>query len=543
MLLNKGLRSVWINDPVQLNQGTHVMSTITISNADWEILEAVPASAVNIDSVTGSLITVSVDLGDGRTAIFLISGAWTGVSGTSLAGLMGTVSGISMLIDGITQFDATGLAFDVTEVTEEILAEVTVLVELALGDSAEIIGSDDDDSLSGTAGNDSVSGNLGDDDLFGDLGDDSLSGGDGFDALDGGDGNDTLSGGVGDDSLTGGGGNDRLYAGSGTDTLIGGMGNDYYYVDSSADAIVEGSSGGTDTEVASFSDTLDVEIENLILTGSAALNGTGNAANNVMTGNTGANSLSGGLGNDKLNGGDGDDSLKGGDGADSLTGGNGNDRLYAGTGTGTDTLTGGAGNDVYYVDSSADVIIEGSSGGIDTEVASFSDTLDAGIENLVLSGLAALYGTGNAANNVMTGNAAANTLLGGLGDDLLRGGAGNDILYGGAGRDIFRFDAILGSASTPNLDQIKDFSVTDDTIQLENSIFTAFGASTTGAINAGCFKSNTTGLAADSNDYMIYETDTGKLFFDADGSGAGDAVQIGLLGVNLALTNADFVLV
>ena len=118
---------------------------------------------------------------------------------------------------------------------------------------------------------------------------------------------------------------------------------------------------------------------------------------------------------------------------------------------------------------------------------------------------------------------------------------GNDTLTGGAGQDTFRFDTILNGLT--NVDRITDFVVADDTIQLENSIFTKFGLSTTGAINSAYFKANITGLAADNNDYIIYETDTGKLFYDADGNGVGASVQIALLGTNLTLTSSDFVLV
>ena len=143
----------------------------------------------------------------------------------------------------------------------------------------------------------------------------------------------------------------------------------------------------------------------------------------------------------------------------------------------------------------------------------------------------------------MIGGGGNDALYGDAGNDLLRGGAGNDILYGGAGKDLFRFDTTLGTSTTPNIDQIKDFSVLDDTIQLENAIFTKFGTTTTGTINAAYFRANTTGLAADSNDYIIYETDTGKLFYDSNGNAAGGSVQIALLGINLALTSADFVLI
>ena len=146
-------------------------------------------------------------------------------------------------------------------------------------------------------------------------------------------------------------------------------------------------------------------------------------------------------------------------------------------------------------------------------------------------------------NDVLIGASGADTLYGDANNDLLRGGAGNDILCGGSGNDFFRFDAALSTSTVKNVDQIKDFNPIQDTIQLENSIFTKFGASTTGTINSAYFRANTTGLAQDSNDYIIYETDTGKLFYDSNGSAAGGSVQIALLGANLAMTSADYVLI
>lgn len=159
--------------------------------------------------------------------------------------------------------------------------------------------------------------------------------------------------------------------------------------------------------------------------------------------------------------------------------------------------------------------------------------LSGGAGNDILNG-----GTGN---DTLEGGTGNDHMTGGVGNDLLRGGDGHDILYGSTGQDLFRLDAAL--SATTNIDQIKDFSPADDTVQLENAIFTKFGTATTGTINAAYFRANTTGLAADSNDYIVYETDTGKLFYDSNGNAAGAAVQIAMLGTNLALTYADFVLV
>lgn len=131
------------------------------------------------------------------------------------------------------------------------------------------------------------------------------------------------------------------------------------------------------------------------------------------------------------------------------------------------------------------------------------------------------------------GNDGNDRLEGGSGNDLLAGGAGMDRLTGGSGRDIFRFDTAPGS---DNRDVITDCVVADDTIQLENAIFTRLTKA--GVLAAANFRVGT--KAADANDHVFYDKATGGLFYDADGSGSGAAVQIALLGKGLALTAADF---
>lgn len=133
--------------------------------------------------------------------------------------------------------------------------------------------------------------------------------------------------------------------------------------------------------------------------------------------------------------------------------------------------------------------------------------------------------------------AGADTLSGSGGNDLLRGGSGNDRLTGGSGSDKFRFDSV----PTSNIDTITDFSTVYDTIQLENLIFNKF--TTTGTLATGNFRASITGDALDANDFVLYETDTGKLFYDADGSGAGAKVQIATLVGLPALTSADFLVI
>jgi Ca2+-binding RTX toxin-like protein len=168
--------------------------------------------------------------------------------------------------------------------------------------------------------------------------------------------------------------------------------------------------GGIDT-VQSWTDyALAGGLENLTLMGAAAINGTGNAGNNLVTGSSADNSLSGASG------------------ADTLVGGNGNDTLNGGAGA--DSMAGGRGDDLYVVNDPGDVIAE-FRGVTDTVQSSVTYTLSGGLENLTLTGTANINATGNILNNEITGNSADNILAGGSGNDTLHGGDGDDVLYGG----------------------------------------------------------------------------------------------------------------
>ncbi|MBD2480332.1 S8 family serine peptidase, partial [Anabaena sp. FACHB-83] len=300
----------------------------------------------------------------------------------------------------------------------------------------------------------------------------------------GGDGNDTIIGNSAANVLSGG---------RGDDSLTGGAGNDTYTVDSIGDVVIENANEGTDTIRTSISYTLGANLENLILTGTASINGTGNALNNSITGNSGNN-----------------------------------------------TLTGGAGNDTYIVDSIGDVVIENANEGTDTIRTSISYTLGSNLENLILTGTAAINGTGNTLNNSITGNSGNNTLNGGAGNDTLNGGAGNDILVGragndtltgGLGRDSFNFNS-----RNEGIDRITDFRVVDDTIFVSASGFGG-GLVAGAAIAANRFVIGA--AATTSSQRFIYNNVTGGLFFDADGTGAIARIQFATLSAGLSLTNAD----
>ncbi|MEI8210392.1 MAG: calcium-binding protein, partial [Methylococcales bacterium] len=262
------------------------------------------------------------------------------------------------------------------------------------------------DTLIGYGGNDILNGGGGNDTLYGD----DYRATPGFDLTTFVEGNDSLYGGSGNDALYGGGGNDLLDGGTGNDALYGGTGNDTYIVNTAGDTITENYNEGTDQVNSSTSYTLSANVENLLLTGSA-YRGTGNELDNQIIGNAYINLLIGGLGNDFLDG-----------------------------KAGADTLRGGDGNDTYVVDNSGDVVTENSNEGIDTVQSSVSWTLSNNFENLILTGNAAINGTGNTANNTLIGNSAANILDGGVGDDILDGKGGADSLIGGAGNDTYYID-------------------------------------------------------------------------------------------------------
>ncbi|MGV8713024.1 MAG: Calx-beta domain-containing protein, partial [Nitrosomonas sp.] len=233
----------------------------------------------------------------------------------------------------------------------------------------------------------------------------------------------------------------------------------------------------------------------------------------------------------------GNDILQGTPFADAMTGAAGNDVFNGGAGN--DSMVGAGGNDTYLLENVGDSYTEAAAAGTDTVVSYLAaHTLGANVEKLQLAG-AAVTGIGNGLNNTLLGSATNNTLNGGAGGDTLDGVAGSDTLTGAAGADIFAFTAALNA--TTNSDVITDFSVADDTIRLENAIFTKFTA--TGALPAGSFISGPGAVALDGNDHLIYNTTTGTLAYDTDGNGAGAQVVFATLTGTPALTQADFVVV
>jgi hypothetical protein len=394
----------------------------------------------------------------------------------------------------------------------------------------------------------------------------------------------------GNDTLHGLGGADVMNGGSDADTMSGGAGDDTYYVDHIGDRTNEIANEGTDRVFSSVNFSLaGTFIERLELTGVSPLSATGNSQGNTLIGNSGVNVLNGLGGADVLDGGGAADNMFGGTGDDTyyvdhigdrtnesvnegfdtvyssvnfslagtfierlvLAGANplsatgnsqantliGNDAANVLNGLGgADAMSGGKGDDTYHIDHAGDRIVEKAGEGFDIVFSTVSFNL-AGIfvDRLVLTGLGTIAATGNSQAQTLIGNDAANALSGLGGVDVLDGRGGADTLAGGTGRDTFAFSTALGAG---NIDTISDFSVADDTIQLTKAIFTGLAGN---QLAASAF---VIGAGASTIDHrIIYNSASGALLFDSDGSGASAAVQFATLTPGLALTAADFVLI
>lgn len=230
----------------------------------------------------------------------------------------------------------------------------------------------------------------------------------------------------------------------------------------------------------------------------------------------------------------------------SATGNGGDNAFYASGNAAANGLTGLGGNDVYVV-GAGDVIHEaaGAAGGNDTvssDLISLNLASYANVENITLTGVANRNATGSAANNVLLGNSGANIISGLAGNDLIYGGLGNDTLTGGAGSDNFVFNTALNGVT--NKDTITDFNAADDTIRLENTGPGLYTALTAGTLTAAAFYAAAGAVKGhDATDRIVYNTTTGDLYYDADGSGAGVATKFATLTAHPTITNADFYII
>ena len=382
--------------------------------------------------------------------------------------------------------------------------------------------------------------------------------------------------------LVGNAGANLLDGGAGPDQLWGRGGDDSYYADA-GDDVVEYDGDGYDILYARSSYALGIgqSIEVLATidnTATTAINLTGNALSNYIVGNAGANTLDGGGGSDILWGREGDDSYIA-DLNDIVLehAGQGNDILYAQVsyvladglsietlatadnnattainltgnaldnyvtgnagantldgGAGADLLWGRGGDDSYFVDGN-DVVREDAGQGNDIVYARGSFVLGAGMSVEIL---ATADNTASTALN-LTGNELANYVTGNAGANVLDGGAGADQLFGRGGADSFAFTSALGNG---NVDHILDFmSGGLDRIALDDAVFAGL---TPGALPNGAFALGSSAQEAD--DRILYNPQTGQLFFDADGSGAGAAVLFAIVTPGTGLSASDFTVI
>ena len=370
--------------------------------------------------------------------------------------------------------------------------------------------------------------------LLGGSGNDTLRGGAGNDSLDGRAGNDTLDGGAGNDTLIGGSGDDRLTGGDGIDTASYATATQYVRVSLAVTDAQRTYGAGTD-RLAS--------IENLI----------GSAYSDDLSGNAAANQINGGAGNDVLTGGAGADKLDGGQGSDIYivtalgdktgaeiadTGTSGTDELrYAATTAGTLVLAAG--------DTGLERVAIGT-GKSSTASTSGTTALNvdasAAANGLTIVGNAGINTlTGSIYNDILDGGSGNDFLFGGNGNDKLIGGAGNDVLFGGGGADSFVLNVTPNALG--NKDTISDFTTGQDRIHLAKSVMTALG-STGSALSTDAFWAAAGATAGhDGSDRIVYNSTTGALYYDADGSGKVVAVQVAQLEAGLSMKAADFLVI
>lgn len=305
----------------------------------------------------------------------------------------------------------------------------------------------------------------------------------------------------------------------------------------------------------------------------------GTEGNDIISGSKGNDFLEGEGGNDTLIGGAGDDALLGGDGDNLIDGGSGNDELRAedgnnqvnggdgndfiAIGDGNSTIRGGSGNDIYNVGLLSTIVEEFNQGTDTVSTYSYNYTLGNNLENLTLqdpafAGKPVLLeevnfntrGTGNNLNNVINGTFLGNDSLYGLGgNDFLNGNGDNDYLVGGLGKDTLTggagADRFLFSSPTEGIDIITDFNKAEgDKINVSKSGFSGgltsdFLINITSSYTLSSSQFTIGSTATDASDRFIYNSSTGGLFFDIDGTGTQAQVQLATLQTDLSLSSSD----
>ncbi|MDW9458613.1 calcium-binding protein [Sinorhizobium meliloti] len=393
-----------------------------------------------------------------------------------------------------------------------VAVKVAGVIEDTIRNFENIAGGSAADTLTGDSLANILIGNDGADTLKGGLGNDVLDGGNGIDTADYLEKTDaitvTLNGaanatvlvrGVSEDIIRG---VENILSGSGADTLVGDAASNMFRGALGADFIDGGA--GVDTadyreKTASVDVTLLGASDSFVFVGGVAEDTIRNIEN-----------VFGGKGNDTLTGDDFANTLNGNDGKDLLTGGGG-----------ADILDGGAASDTAsYRDKTASVSVT-------LDGATYTTVTVGGVAEDTIRNVENIWG--GTGNDSLSGDANAN---------LLSGGGGSDTLLGGAGADIFQFDFALGAG---NVDTVLDFTA-GDRLFLSKSIFTTLSGGTLAATQFYAAADAT--AAQNANQKIIYDTTSGALYYDADGSLSGHtAVQFAVLSTHPGLTAGDFVLV
>lgn len=327
----------------------------------------------------------------------------------------------------------------------------------------------------------------------------------------GGTGNDTLDGAAGNDTLIGGAGNDTLIGNTGVDSMTGGLGTDtFVFVAGSSgtatnrDRIVDFTVGTDKIDLSSFGALQFIGSGNFTTVGQVRAVTVGNVTTvEVNTAGNNGSELSVDL-----------------TGALALTAADFSSNVTVAPPTPPTPPVNPNG---------PPVVPNGPAAALNLTGTNAANTMTGDTGNDTLSG-----GRGN---DTIDGGAGNDVLNGGRDTDVITGGLGNDVLTGGTGADAFIFNSVLNG--TTNVDNITDFTAVDDTIRLENAIFTALTA--TGVLNTTMLRLGT--AAVDNNDFIIYDANSGNLWYDADANGAGAQVLFATLSNQEVLTRNDFVVI
>ncbi len=491
-------------------------------------------------------------------------------SGTGTVRLVGKTAHRKTYLDNASSVTFTGARndFGEVEIAISVIDEGVTTTETSTSITIEelpdvLTGTPNPDTLTGDEGRDIISG-LGDNDM--------LSGNGGADTITGGDGKDTILGGAGADDLDGGADEDVLQ-----------------YFGSSAGVQIDLNLNGSGLQQASGGDAEGDVIQNFehVYGSDFADVITGDAGRNILFGYDGADSISGGAGDDVIRGGEGADTMDGGDGIDWLrylessdgvtvdlslalqvSAGDADGDLISGYenvqgsdlsdvisgddganyilgfdgddvisgGGGRDSIRGGAGADEMHGGDDVDTLqYNGSTAGIIIDLNADESGLQSAsggdAEGDIISGFEIVLATDF--DDVITGDAGRNILYGYDGDDILNGGDAKDALRGGAGADQFVFDTALADS---NVDRILDFEAGLDMLILAGDIFVGLAY---GVLSADAFHLAAGGLAANAGHRIIYDSDTGDLYFDADGTGAAEAQHFAILTTTPLMDGTD----